>query len=105
MDWVQVASAIVLLGAALAVLFRAARWVYVFVQKITQFLDDWFGEEARPGVAPKRPGVMERLSRVEANMSTVAHEVVPNGGQSIKDQITRIEEHNVPPEARPNTSA
>ena len=33
-------------------------------------LDDWRGTEARPGV-PRRPGVMERLEKIEADVSAV----------------------------------
>lgn len=33
-------------------------------KRLAHFLDDWFGEEARPGI-PARPGVMERLERLE----------------------------------------
>jgi len=33
-------------------------------------LDDWRGTESRPGV-PRRPGVMERLEKIEADVSAV----------------------------------
>ena len=46
-------------------------------------MDDWFGEESRPGV-PGRDGVMQRLLGIEL-------EVKPNGGGSIKDAVNRIE--------------
>lgn len=102
MNWVQVASTIVLAGAALGALYR---WVlrpsYEVVSKFAQFLDDWFGEPARPGIAPERLGVMARLSKLEESTTRVEHEVKPNEGASMKDQISRIEEHVVPPENRP----
>lgn len=33
-------------------------------RRITHFLDDWQGEDARPGI-PRRPGVLERLQTQE----------------------------------------
>ncbi len=102
MGTLQVASAIVLIGAALAVLFNLARGAFGFFEKLRQFLDDWNGEPERPGIAPKRFGVMERLTIVEAAVKNVEHEVKPNSGTSLKDQITRIEEHSVPADARPS---
>lgn len=51
-------------------------------KKIESFLDDWIGEPARPGV-PERLGVMDRISRIE-------HEVKPNGGSSMRDEIQQI---------------
>lgn len=102
-NWIQVASTIVLAGAALGALYRwVVRPSYQVVTKFAQFLDDWFGEPARPGIAPARLGVLERISNLEASARVVEHEVKPNAGASMKDQISRIEEHTVPAEARPN---
>lgn len=59
------AGAIGVLGAALAALSRwVVRPMFRLIRQVREFLDDWNGEEARPGV-PGRPGVMERLSRIE----------------------------------------
>lgn len=58
---------------------RVRKWMTTW----ENFMDDWFGEEERPGV-PKRAGVMERLA-------TLDHELKPNGGGSMKDAINRIE--------------
>lgn len=57
-----------------------------------QMADDWKGEPARPGVAA-RPGVMQRLFTIEQQLAVVHHEVQPNGGSSIKDQINRLDPH------------
>jgi hypothetical protein len=95
--WVlQAAGAVVLLAGALAVIVKGVRWMLATLRKINEFLEDWRGEEARPGYH-KRPGVMERLVSLEEQMATVAHEVRPNSGQSLKDQVTRIEEQLAPP--------
>lgn len=61
------------------------------------FKRDWKGEAGRPGVTP-RPGVMERLQMMErttsdlrAKVADIHHEVKPNGGRSIKDQLNRLD--------------
>ena len=53
------------------------------IKRLNHFLDDVMGEEERPGV-PARPGLMERVMRVE-------HELFPNSGSSMRDQTNRIE--------------
>jgi len=52
-------------------------------REIRNFLDDWKGEDGRPGVNG-RPGVMSRLSSIE-------HELHPNSGLSMRDAINRTE--------------
>lgn len=54
---------------------------------------------ARPGVLGQLRVITIRLSRVESRLSTVETrismveaEFTPNGGGSIKDQVTRIEQ-------------
>lgn len=56
----------------------------------SNFLEDWNGEPERPGVAG-RPGVMERLEKLERLSLDVHHEVKPNGGNSMNDKVTRID--------------
>lgn len=53
------------------------------VLRVDDFMDDWGGESARPGV-PRRPGVMERLDWIE-------HQLKPNSGESLRDAVNRIE--------------
>lgn len=47
------------------------------------FWQDWNGVPARPGVRA-RPGMMERMERVEAELTT-------NGGGSLRDAVARTE--------------
>lgn len=103
MNWpwiLQAAGVIVLLAAALTAITKGVRWLIATLRKVNEFLEDWRGEAARHGRAAV-PGVMERLVILEEHAKTVAHEVRPNSGTSLKDQITRIEEKMVPPEDRP----
>jgi hypothetical protein len=96
--WVlQAAGAVVLLAGALAVIVKGVRWVAGLFKKINEFLEDWRGEPGRPGYA-KRPGVMERLVALEQGqaetreaLEEVRHEVKPNSGSSLKDQVTSIQ--------------
>lgn len=69
---------------ALGVAFPILRRVWRLFKRLADFLDDVMGEAARPGVAA-RPGLMERVMRVE-------HELFPNSGKSLRDQTNRMEQ-------------
>lgn len=71
------------LGGLSGLGWRLVRAAWRFGRRIDDFLSDWFGEQARPGI-PARPGVMERLQTVEK-------EVTYNDGTSLKDAVRRIE--------------
>ena len=60
------------------------------VKRFIHFLDDYFGEEERPGFEG-RPGMQERLRYLESEISCISYEMRPNSGSSIKDAIARIE--------------
>jgi hypothetical protein len=66
------------------------KFLWPKLKGISNFLSDWEGEPARPGV-PERPGVMKRLETVEFNLEAVRHEVHLNSGASIKDIAQRTE--------------
>ena len=71
-------------------------------RRISEFLEDWRGEEARPGF-PRRPGVperleateqavtanTERLAAIEDRIGRVEYEMQPNGGSSFRDEVRR----------------
>ena len=71
----------VILGVGVIVGAAVKGWKVI--KRLNHFLDDVMGEEERPGV-PARPGLMERVMRVE-------HELFPNSGASLRDQTNRIE--------------
>jgi hypothetical protein len=61
------------------------------VKRFIHFLDDYFGEEERPGFEG-RPGMQERLKFMEEEIACISFEMRPNHGTSIKDAVARIEE-------------
>ncbi|MFD7964375.1 hypothetical protein ACFV5J_26620 [Streptomyces zaomyceticus] len=66
--------------------WRLVRAALRLGQRVDQFMDDWYGEEARPGV-PGRPGVMERMGGIEDRLGRVEHELYPNSGGSLRDAV------------------
>jgi len=75
-----IASAIASVFFVIAPTVRKTRSMMEWLEK---FRRDWEGEEASPG-RDKVPGVMERLNRLDGELSN-------NGGFSMKDSIDRIE--------------
>jgi hypothetical protein len=69
---------------ALAGLIWLARTVGGTGRIVINLRDDLLGEPARQGV-PARPGVMERMARIEGELTF-------NGGKSLKDTVTQINE-------------
>lgn len=61
-------------------------WLRPLVRQVREFSEDWKGEPGRPGV-PCRPGMMQRLESVEADLKRVKYEVTPNGGGSAHDAL------------------
>lgn len=66
-------------------------------KRMDEFMEDWHGSPARPGVA-SRPGVMERLSHQDVALGEIRDRVVAvegemrtNGGSSLRDAVNRIE--------------
>jgi hypothetical protein len=86
--WSIAAAAV---AGAGALLWRVTRSVRRVAARVEDFIEDWTGAPPRPGV-PARQGVMERLGTIEQQLSTVAHEVRPNGGSSMRDAINRVDE-------------
>lgn len=75
-----IVSALVTVHFAIAPFFTKIRSMMVWLEK---FRRDWEGEPGGPG-RDCVPGVMERLNRLDGELSN-------NGGSSVKDAIDRIE--------------
>lgn len=87
-QWITALIAFATLVAAFTAF--SVRWAWHILRGTQSFLDDWKGEDARPGV-PARPGVMERLQTVEFIVTEVRGQVFPNGSSSLRDVVGRIE--------------
>jgi len=83
---IMTATVITSVTAIMIGLYKASKLTKRFIH----FLDDYFGEEARPGF-DGRPGMQERLKIMEIEIGTISFEMKPNHGTSIKDAINRIE--------------
>ena len=82
-----IVAALAVLGAAVA----GGRTVLRLYRGLTNLVEDWRGEPARPGVAG-RPGVMARLERIELRQQRIEAQLLPNGGASLRDAVNRIEQ-------------
>ncbi|MBB5081389.1 hypothetical protein [Nonomuraea endophytica] len=82
--WLDLFVTVTIVGGALGLLARAVTGLARRLRRLSHFLDDWNGEEARPGV-PFRPGFAERVALIEA-------ELKPNHGSSLRDAINRVEQ-------------
>lgn len=75
---------------AITCIWVVIRKTMILVKRFIHFLDDYFGEEERPGF-DSRPGMQERLKFMENEIACISYEMKPNSGSSIKDAIGRIE--------------
>jgi hypothetical protein len=86
-SWLLQLNVLQLVGifSLLGGIFIAIRKVSPSIRRVGYLLDDWFGEDARPGVPP-RPGVMERLQ---------AHDVAVQAFTNHAELLTRLEAINM----------
>lgn len=88
------------IGGVIAILSGAwwfVKKLHTFSKRFDDFIEDWHGEPARPGV-PEKPGIMERLSNQDEalgeicnRLTVVEKEVSYNSGSTIKDTVHRID--------------
>lgn len=84
----EIVTWVVICIIVLSTTIGAVRKIHPFVKKFTNFMDDWIGEPERPGVE-SRPGVMERLHRLENLSLSTNYHVRPNHGGSSHDELVR----------------
>lgn len=82
-------------GATLGALWLMTRPMRQMASTIAQLREDWFGVPGRPGF-PAIPGVPERLAMLEERsikdrelLETINHELHPNSGGSLRDQVNK----------------
>lgn len=69
------------LASTVGVLAGFGVWLRKLMRRLDNLLEDWNGAEARPGV-PRRPGVMERLERIEGDVAVILRGPGnPSGGE------------------------
>lgn len=85
----QILVVLVFLVAVISLFLWVASKIKPFSTGLRNFLEDWNGVPPRPGV-DRRPGVMERLDKLEETTAEVKHEIKPNRGGSLADEIYRI---------------
>lgn len=81
--WGGATTMLLALGTAA---WRLMRGGVRIARRVDHFIDDWYGEEGRPGI-PSRPGVMERMSGIEDRLKVLEHEMYPNSGASLRDAV------------------
>jgi hypothetical protein len=103
-DWLlPAAGGLLILGGAVALIAKGIRWVWHRGRQLGHLLDDVLGEPARDG-RPSQPSLMARVAGIEeqqteqaaafrtlnGRVAGIERELRPNGGSSVKDQITAI---------------
>jgi hypothetical protein len=95
--WIAIASSAAVVLGLLTVLWRIIRGMVRAFRKFGHLMDDLQGEAARPGQAA-RPGILEiqaeqtkQLADQTEQLKAIQHEFKPNGGETIRDAINRVE--------------
>lgn len=90
-SWFGDLTIVELLGALLvfAGLWRLGKRAWDVLNRIDQTRADLLGEPARPGVE-RRKGVVERLHDHDKLLQDIKHELLPNGGGSLRDAVDKV---------------
>jgi len=84
----EVWGAIVLAFGLIVTVWTAIKKVWPILHAMQTIVDDWNGEEERPGV-PRKKGVMERLADIEESAAQASYHAQPNHGGSAYDQLNK----------------
>jgi hypothetical protein len=88
----KVAAAVVALSGLVVLLVKAVRGMFRTVRRLGRLTDEVLGDDDRPGWGKRLAAIEQDVTGLKAKVTQVLGEVRPNGGGSLKDQITRIEE-------------
>lgn len=97
-------AAVTLMLGTVFGLAKLSLFLWRFVRKINQFIDDLNGQPARPGISEERPGMLARMYQFERRqrelmngqkslldrVGAIEAEMKPNGGGSMRDTIEAI---------------
>lgn len=87
------AAALAAIAGALALAWKVTRMVLRTVRKLSRLADEVLGDGVdRPGWG-RRLGTIEKdVAALKTKVAATLAEVKPNGGSSMRDQISRIEQ-------------
>lgn len=88
----KAAAAVAAIAGLGVLLAKAVRGMIGTVRKLGRLADEVLGEGDRPGWGKRLNDIESTVDGLKAKVANVLDEVRPNGGGSLKDQITRIEE-------------
>lgn len=87
MNPVWIGSLVALLTLVLAILGWLGRRAWNGFRLVYLFLQDWNGTAGDNRGHEARPGIMERLVRLEHSLADVQGQVHLNGGGSLRDEV------------------
>ncbi len=89
----KAAGAVVAISGLLALIWKASRGAFRTTRKLGRLADEVLGD------GDKKPGWGQRLTAIETDVSSlrdkvkeIQHQVTPNGGSSMRDEVRRIAE-------------
>ena len=82
---------IITLAAALSALIYLGNKFITLFKTWFKFIDDWNGNEERPGVVARLAEGNARFDKIEEEISVIKAELFNNHGTSLRDAIDRIE--------------
>jgi hypothetical protein len=89
----KVAAALAALAGLAILIGKAVRGMLRSVRRLGRMVDEVLGDgDERPGWGRRLASMEQDVAALKRSSATVAAEVKPNGGSSLKDQITRIEQ-------------
>ena len=91
MDPAWIVAACALATIIVGLVAWLARGAWHIAKEFLEFSSEWKGTPDSHG-RPGRPGVLDRLSKLEGTTEEISRQVHLNSGQSMKDVVTRTEE-------------
>ena len=85
------AGAVAALLGLLALVGGMARRMIRTIRKLGHLADEVLGDGERPGWGRRLTALEQQVAAVRVKTEATLAEVKPNGGASLKDQVTRIE--------------
>lgn len=89
----KAAGALVAIGGLLALLVKAGRGAFRTTRKLGRLADEVLGDgDQRPGWGKRLTAIEGNVAALETKVREIGHEMQPNGGGSMRDEVRRIAE-------------